>query len=112
MEALETRAEIAANQDFYLTRLPLTGEVLAQFEVWVEAARTGKQATKLVKIERNDEFIGVGYEFDRSQSAVLEKGEHTPALSVCRSSAPRCWPRARLPPWSGGWRKPRRPIAA
>jgi transposase len=31
MAALETRAEIAANQDFYLTRLPLTGTVQAQF---------------------------------------------------------------------------------
>ena len=31
MAALETRAEIAADGDFYLTRLPLTGEVAAQF---------------------------------------------------------------------------------
>ncbi len=38
MAALETRAEIAANRDFYLTRLPLTGEVAAQFAAWVEAA--------------------------------------------------------------------------
>src|SRR5947207_5754366 len=36
MAALETRAEIAANGDFYLTRLPLTGEVAAQFASWVE----------------------------------------------------------------------------
>src|SRR4051812_10647025 len=38
MAALETRAEIAANQDFYLTRLPRTGAVPAQFAAWVEAA--------------------------------------------------------------------------
>ena len=31
MAALETRAEIAADGDFYLTRLPMTGEVAAQF---------------------------------------------------------------------------------
>ncbi len=89
MAALETRAEIAANQDFYLTRLPLTGEVSAQFEVWVEAALTGKQVAKLVKIQRDDELIGVGYEFDRSQSAVLEKGEHTwtERVQIIRSEA-------------------------
>src|SRR4051812_14893523 len=38
MAAVETRAEIAANQDFYLTRLPQTGAVPAQFAAWVEAA--------------------------------------------------------------------------
>src|SRR5262249_27586268 len=38
MAALETRAEIAATGDFYLTRLPLTGAASAQFPEWVEAA--------------------------------------------------------------------------
>ena len=41
MAALETRAEIAATGDYYLTRLPLTGTVQAQFAGWVEAAVTG-----------------------------------------------------------------------
>ena len=41
MAALETRAEIAANQDYYLTRLPLTGAVQARFSGWVEAALSG-----------------------------------------------------------------------
>src|SRR5438128_11937200 len=50
MAALETRAEIAANGDFYLTRLPLTGEVAAQFVAWVEAALTGDPASQLVAI--------------------------------------------------------------
>src|SRR6516165_6250708 len=42
MAAIETRAEVAAAGDFYLTRLPLTGEVAAQFATWVEAALTGE----------------------------------------------------------------------
>src|SRR3954463_848549 len=44
MAALETRGEIAAKGDFYLTRLPLTGTVPAQFAGWVEAAVVGDQA--------------------------------------------------------------------
>src|SRR3954468_12426426 len=54
MAALETRAEIAANQDFYLTRLPLTGTVQAQFAGWVEAAVVGDQAAKLIAIHRGE----------------------------------------------------------
>jgi transposase len=77
MAALETRAEIAANRDFYLTRLPMTGTVPAQFSVWVEEAIVGEQATKLIDIHRGEEFLGRGYEFERVQSTVLDQGEHT-----------------------------------
>jgi hypothetical protein len=38
MAAPETRAEIAANRDSYLTRLLMTGAAPAQFPEWVEAA--------------------------------------------------------------------------
>jgi transposase len=77
MAALETRAEIAANEDFYLTRLPLTGEVQAQFPAWVEAAITGPRAAEVIDIRREDELLGRGYEFERSQSAVVGQTEHT-----------------------------------
>jgi transposase len=77
MAALETRAEIATTGDFYLTRLPLTGEVAAQFAAWVEAALTGEKASRLVAIRVEDELIAQGYEFERSQSAVVEKTVHT-----------------------------------
>jgi transposase len=77
MAALETRAEIAAAGDFYLTRLPLTGEVTAQFTAWVEAALTGAAAAQLVEIRREDELIAVGYEFERSRSAVVNQAIHT-----------------------------------
>src|SRR3954469_15817216 len=81
MAALETRAEIAANRDFYLTRLPLTGTVPAQFAAWVEAAVAGDRATKLVEIHRGEgpekELLGRGYEFERPQTALVGAAEHT-----------------------------------
>jgi transposase len=77
MAALETRAEIAANQDFYLTRLPLTGAVATQFSAWVEAAIGGEPTAKLIAIHRGEELIGHGYEFERPQTAVVGEVEHT-----------------------------------
>jgi transposase len=76
MAALETRAEIAASGDFYLTRLPLTGAVATQFAAWVEAALTGEKASQLVTFRVDDELIGMGYEFERSQSAVVGQTAH------------------------------------
>jgi transposase len=77
MAALETRAEIASNGDFYLTRLPLTGEVQTQFANWVETAVTGEQAGKLIEIWQDEERVGMGYEFERFQSAVVDTTPHT-----------------------------------
>ncbi|MHC5538949.1 IS1634 family transposase [Singulisphaera rosea] len=79
MAALETRAEIAANQDFYLTRLALTGKVSAQFTEWVEAAVAGDRAAELIEIRRGEEsegFLGRGYEFERPQSARVGPDVH------------------------------------
>jgi transposase len=89
MAALETRAEIAANMDFYLTRLPLTGAVATQFAAWVEAALTGDKASQLVTFRVDDELIGVGYEFERSQSAVVGSTAHTwsERVQIIRSEA-------------------------
>jgi transposase len=89
MAALETRAEIAAGGDFYLTRLPMTGEVAAQFAAWVEAALTGEKASQVVEIRVDDELIGVGYEFERSQSAVVGQTAHTwsERVQIIRSEA-------------------------
>jgi transposase len=79
MAALETRAEIAATGDFYLTRLPLTGTVQAQFASWVEAAVTGEGATRLTHFDHEGERIGQGYEFTRAQIGRVESmgEEHT-----------------------------------
>jgi transposase len=93
MAALETRAEIAANQDFYLTRLPLTGTIPAQFTDWVEAAIVGDRAAKLIEIRRGEgeeqELLGRGYEFDRPQTAVVGEVEHlwTERVQVIRSES-------------------------
>jgi transposase len=89
MAALETRAEIATNGDFYLTRLPLTGEVAAQFTTWVEAAITGEAATQVIAIRRAGELIGRGYELERSQTAVVEKTQRTwtERVQIIRSEA-------------------------
>ena len=81
MAALETRAEIAANRDFYLTRLPLTGTVPAQLAAWVEAAVDGDRAATLTEVYRGEgeekELLGRGYEFERLQAAVVGEVEHT-----------------------------------
>jgi transposase len=89
MAALETRAEIAATGDFYLTRLPMTGEVSAQFTAWVEAALTGEPAANLMEIRLEDELIGRAYEFERSQSAVVRQEVHTwiERVQIIRSEA-------------------------
>jgi transposase len=89
MAALETRAEMAAHGDFYLTRLPLTGEVAAQFAGWVEAALTGEAVAKVVEIRREEEFIAKGYEFERAQTAVVGQRERTwtERVQVIRSEA-------------------------
>jgi transposase len=89
MAALETRAEIAAGGDFYLTRLPLTGEVAAQFSAWVEAALTGDAVAKVVEIRHEEELIAKGYEFERAQSAVVEQAGRTwiERVQIIRSEA-------------------------
>jgi transposase len=89
MAALETRAEIAANGDFYLTRLPLTGEVAAQFPSWVEAALTGDAVKKVVEIQSEEKLVAKGYEFERAQSAVVGQREQTwtERVQIIRSEA-------------------------
>ena len=111
MAALETRAEMAFRGDFYLTRLPQTGEVAAQFAGWVEAALTGEAAGKLIEIRVEDDLLGA----DTSSSGRRPPWwarPNTPGVSGCRSSVPRRPPKAKPRPWTAGWRKPRRPSAA
>jgi transposase len=89
MAALETRAEIAADGDFYLTRLPLTGEVATQFASGVEAALTGEAVAEVVEIRRDEELIARGYEFKRAQTAVVGPREPTwtERVQIIRSEA-------------------------
>src|SRR5262245_47061714 len=89
MAALETRAEIAAQGDFYLTRLPVIGEVAAQLATWVEAALTGEAAPQVIELWRAGVLIGKGYEFERSQSAVVGTTQRTwtERVQIIRSEA-------------------------
>ena len=77
MAALETRVEIDAQGDFYLTPVPMTGETQRQFQAWVDAAITGPKHEELVEIRIGSELVGVGYEFERSQTASWGSTEHT-----------------------------------
>lgn len=77
MAAIETRAEMAADGDYYLTRLPSTGEVAAQFTAWVEAALTGDAVAKPVEIRGEEGLIARGYEFEREQAARMGETAHT-----------------------------------
>ena len=77
MAAQETRAEIDAHGDFYLTPLPMTGETQKQFEAWVDAAINGPKREELVQIYIDSEQVGTGYEFERIQTAPWGSTEHT-----------------------------------
>jgi transposase len=78
MAALETRAAIAARDDFYLTPLPMTGATKDQFAAtWVEDAVTGPRRAELIPIRIGEDPIGTGYEFTRNQTALLDDGERT-----------------------------------
>jgi transposase len=77
MAALETRAEIAASGDFYLTSLPMTGATKVQFDTWVENAVSGARRDELVAIRIGEDTLGTGYEFTRDQTAILDGIEQT-----------------------------------
>jgi hypothetical protein len=77
MAALETRAEIAARGDFYLTPLPMTGATKDQFATWVEDAVTGPRRAELVGIRIGADPVGTGYEFTRNQTAPVDGVERT-----------------------------------
>ena len=70
MAAFETRAEIVAHHDDYLTVLPLTGETREQMDSWIEAIVDGEQdATLIWDAER---LLGGGYEFSRPLTGVID----------------------------------------
>jgi transposase len=78
MAALETRGAIAARGDFYLTPLPLTGATKDDFTAtWVEDALSGARRAELEPIRVGDEQLGVGYEFEREQTAGIDETART-----------------------------------
>ena len=78
MAALETRGAIAARDDYYLTPLPLTGATKDDFTAkWIEDAVSGDRRTKLIPIRVGDDLLGVGYEFNRQQTACIAEEPQT-----------------------------------
>lgn len=89
MAALETRGEIDAHGDIYLTPLPMTGETQKQFEAWVDAAINGPKREELVNIRMGDDLVGRGYEFERIQTILCGSTEHawTERVLIVRSES-------------------------
>jgi transposase len=69
MAALDTRANIAFHQDYYLTSLPLSGTTAEAFPAWVEAVVHGEQSAEL--LFAHGQLLGGGYEFTRTLNAVV-----------------------------------------
>ena len=68
MAALETRASIARQDDYYLVPLPQTGEVPQWFNTWVDAVVDGSQQVELLYVtdeQGNTTLFGAGYELER-----------------------------------------------
>jgi transposase len=74
MAALETRAEVAAHEDFYLMPLPRTGEVAQQWDAWIEQALAKpEQLQPLSRPGEDDspEVFARGYEWTRALTATV-----------------------------------------
>jgi transposase len=87
MAALATRAHLVLYQDNYVVPLPLTGTTAREFEQWVDACVEGEQTASLVW--DGERLIAAGYEFERTQTAVVEEQSitWTERVLVVRSSA-------------------------
>jgi transposase len=70
MAALDTRAEMVNNGDYYLVPLPLTGETGQQFDAWVDRIVDGEVEATLVWDGKG--LRGGGYEFERQQEATVD----------------------------------------
>lgn len=85
MAALQTRADIAAHNDYYLMPLPLTGKTGEQMETWISAVVDGDQCVHLIWDQGR--LLGGGYEYERCLSAEVA-GQHvdwTERVQVIRS---------------------------
>lgn len=87
MAAITTRAGIVAGGDHYLTSLPATTQEAAQREAWIDALVEGR--VPLVRIERDGELLGEGYELERPLRVALDDEwvEWTERVVVVRSDA-------------------------
>ena len=74
MSALDTRADLARHQDWYLSPLPLTGATAEAMDTWITAGVTKSEAGELTRIWRTTDrghkmLAAEGYEFERTCAA-------------------------------------------
>jgi transposase len=67
MAALATRAELAAEGDYYLMPLPMTGDTPKQFQGWLDRVLCGEAKTE--ELWHDQKFLGQGWEFTRRLKA-------------------------------------------
>ena len=90
MSALATRAELVAEEDYYLMPLPRTGDNAEQIDAWIDEAALGKQS--LQHLTRPNEkgknvVFAWAYERERPQSSTVADREvaWTERVQVVRS---------------------------
>jgi len=90
MSALATRAELAAEKDYYLMPLPRTGDNAEQIDAWIdEAARGTQPLQKLTRLNEEGKKVTFAwaYERERPQSSKVADREvaWTERVQVVRS---------------------------
>jgi transposase len=87
MAALATRAELAAEGDYYLMPLPMTGDTPKQFDGWLDQFLSGQ--VKAQELWDDQEFLGHGWEFTRRSQAKVQgkRITWTERVQMLRSSA-------------------------
>jgi transposase len=90
MSALETRADLARHQDFYLSPLPLTGATAEAMHAWITEGVTRGEAGELQRIwrttDRGHEVLAAeGYEFERAWCAPVDEAPWSERVLVVRS---------------------------
>jgi transposase len=90
MSALDTRADLARHQDWYLSPLPLTGATAEAMDAWITAGVTKGEAGELTQIWRtNDQghevLAAEGYEFERTCCAPVDDMTWSERVLVVRS---------------------------
>jgi transposase len=67
MAALATRAELAAEGDYYLMPLPMTGDTQKRFAGWLDQLLSGRARAQ--ELKQDQECLGHGWEFTRLLAA-------------------------------------------
>jgi transposase len=69
MAPLATRANLAAAGDYYLTVLPLSGQLKTDLPRWLDVVQAGQQPTQPILVA--GERLGLGFEFERENQAEI-----------------------------------------